>query len=353
MGQPYLTAGGGAFGSFLRAGTSFSFGDMLGQQQVNTAIQVGKGLDDFALQLSYLNRRSRWNWGAIGGQVPSVVGFSRASETITREDGSPATVRHDSLNRQIHRRLTALAIYPFSHAQRLELSGGFQAIAFARRTTSQTFDNATGALLGQDERLIDGASARLGHAGAALIYDTTLPGPTAPILGQRYRLGVEPSFGDLNFVTTILDYRRYLMPRRPLTIALRVQQRARWGADRGDERLMPLTWTLRDVVRGFSADRDLVDASRFESANIEARLPVSSLLRRDRRPGPLPVEMIAFTDWARLSFAGESSRAPRRLLSAGAGVRLNAAGFIFEIDAVRPLAPASGWRMSVNFLPGF
>jgi hypothetical protein len=300
-----------------------------------------------------LNRRSRWNWGAVAGQVPSIVGYGRTSETFESADGNPTTLQHESVNRQIHRRVTALAVYPFNHAERLELSGGFQAIAFARRVTTHALDYSTGALVKQGEQLLDGDSARLGHTGAALIHDTALLGPTGPILGQRYRLAVEPSFGDLNLVTTVLDYRRYVIPWRPMTFAMRVQQRARWGADRGDERLMPLTWTLRDVVRGFSADRDLIDASRFEAVNIEARLPISSLLRRDRRPGPLPVEILAFGDWARLSFTGEASRAPRGLSSAGAGVRLNAAGFILEIDAVRPLAPASGWRMSVNFMPGF
>jgi hypothetical protein len=166
-------------------------------------------------------------------------------------------------------------------------------------------------------------------------------------------MAVEPSFGDLDLVTTVLDYRRYMMPWRRVTLAWRFQQRARWGPSSGDERLMPLTWTLRDVARGFSADHDLVDASRFEAANVEVRVPVSTLLRRDRRPGPLPVEALAFSDAVRLSFASPLDRDSRTLWSVGAGVRLNAAGFFFEIDAARPVVPAAGWRLSVNFLPGF
>src|SRR5262249_37445006 len=41
IGSPYLSAGGGAFGSFVRAGISMGFGDMLGEQELDTAIQVG------------------------------------------------------------------------------------------------------------------------------------------------------------------------------------------------------------------------------------------------------------------------------------------------------------------------
>src|ERR1051326_4053321 len=35
IGSPYLSAGGGAFGSFVRAGISLAFGDMLGQQELD------------------------------------------------------------------------------------------------------------------------------------------------------------------------------------------------------------------------------------------------------------------------------------------------------------------------------
>jgi hypothetical protein len=42
------------------------------------------------------------------------------------------------------------------------------------------------------------------------------------------------------------------------------------------------------------------------------------------------------------------------LYSAGAGVRLNAGGFIFEFDVVRPLAGTDrGWKVALNFRPGF
>jgi hypothetical protein len=44
--QPYLSAGGGG-GSALRAGVTLSFADMLGDQRLQTALQVGKTIDDF------------------------------------------------------------------------------------------------------------------------------------------------------------------------------------------------------------------------------------------------------------------------------------------------------------------
>src|SRR5207249_6537689 len=76
FGSPYLSAGGGAFGSFVRAGVSMAFGDMLGQQELDTAIQVGKETTDNAFMTTYVNRRSRWNWAVSGGQIPALVGVS-------------------------------------------------------------------------------------------------------------------------------------------------------------------------------------------------------------------------------------------------------------------------------------
>jgi hypothetical protein len=35
------------------------------------------------------------------------------------------------------------------------------------------------------------------------------------------------------------------------------------------------------------------------------------------------------------------------------GARVNAAGFIFEFNAARPITPSHGWTFVVNFRPGF
>ena len=42
------------------------------------------------------------------------------------------------------------------------------------------------------------------------------------------------------------------------------------------------------------------------------------------------------------------------LRSVGVGIRLNAGGFVFEFDAVRPLdRTPHAWTLAVNFRPGF
>jgi len=213
------------------------------------------------------------------------------------------------------------------------------------------------------------------QTGAAIVYDTSVFGAASPVLGQRYRLAFAPAFGDLSVLTTVADYRRYFMPMRPFTLALRVEGVARTGSDATDVRLLPLVWNLRDIVRGFDTDNETIRTSRFAVANAEVRFPVVGLLRHDVSYGSLPLEALAFADcgrfWiptainvrnaetaenAKQSFPGSSAfqMQSRNLCSAGAGARINAAGFVFEFDAVRPFGPASnGWRLGINFQPGF
>src|SRR5207302_1499298 len=114
----------------------------------------------------------------------------------------------------------------------------------------------------------------------------------------------------------------------------------------------------RDLVRGYDTDNQTIRTSRFAVANAEVRFPIATLLGRPVS-ATLPFEGLAFADcgrfWVPSQNAEFAERADRvSICSAGAGVRINAAGFVFEFDAVRPLGPTSqGWRLGINFLPGF
>jgi hypothetical protein len=71
----------------------------------------------------------------------------------------------------------------------------------------------------------------------------------------------------------------------------------------------------------------------------------------------IPVEGIAFADIG--SFGGRSLNAAAAqqfttLASTGAGVRLTAAGLIFEFAGAHPLTQyGRGWRLAFNVRPGF
>lgn len=355
LGQPYLSAGGGAFGGFLRAGTSIAMSDVLAQHALQAAIQVGRRETDFAVQASYVNRRARLNWGLVGGQVPAMVGLSESRSTRVTSTGETVLARQSDVAHAIHRQLAGVVAYPFHRGLRLEGSAGFDRVTFERETTMSTYASNSGVRIDQERSRRQSEPTTLVEAGAALVYDMSIGGPTGPLMGQRYRLSVSPTMGDVNVVTTGLDYRRYWMPTRPFTIAVRGQHMSRFGTGVDDARLVPLVWTLRDLVRGYDVSEDLLRTRRVSAMNVELRAPIPGAFRRDLGSGPLPLAAFAFADWGRFTTTTTlAADAPGRALwSAGIGARLNAAGFVFEFAAAHAFNVRPGWRLAVNFRPAF
>jgi outer membrane protein assembly factor BamA len=178
---------------------------------------------------------------------------------------------------------------------------------------------------------------------------------------------VTPTPLSLTFATVTADYRKYVMPVRPFTIATRVMHVGRYGEGANDPRLLPLVWTLRDIVRGYgdtgrSQSANYLGATRLAVANLELRFPLLSAFGKSQRRG-LPLEGLVFSDlgafWSSsASVSGSQPAGWRGLASTGAGVRLNAAGLVFEFDAVRrvgqsPNVNMPGWTFAFNFRPGF
>ena len=68
--------------------------------------------------------------------------------------------------------------------------------------------------------------------------------------GGRYRLEIEPTFGDLQFQSLLADYRRYFF-RRPVTLACAPSTSAATATDAESERLSPLYIGHDTLVRGY------------------------------------------------------------------------------------------------------
>jgi hypothetical protein len=372
VGQPYISSGGGSFGAFLRGGISFSFDDMLRDRLMSLTLQAGTRLRDLGGRVQYLDRDSRWNWGLVTEQVP----FGRGRLSRQRDDGpGQISVETEQLF-QIHRELSGVLLYPFNRSERFELRAGVSTIAFERDRQVRTYSRATQRLLHEHETTAPGGDpVRLVLAGAALVHDTSVFGATGPILGQRYRFEAAPAMGDLSYVRLLADYRRYIMPVRPFTIATRLLHIGRYGPGADDPRLEPYFVGYPGLVRGFRArtlrtmicggtrvegcnPRDAVTGSRMVVANLEVRFPLFGLFAPRFSYGPWPVEGMAFADaglaWNGTDTASLPDGSRPLVRSVGAGVRMNAARMIDEVAAARPFGPASsGWTVSLNFGPAF
>ena len=237
IGQPYVSSGGGAFGTFVRGGGSLLFGDMLGDRRFGAAVQIGNRLHDAAVAARFLNQSRRWNWGAIAELEPTLQRYRR-SEMI-EHDGQPAVLKEADYLQRMQLHAAGLVAYPFSRGLRVEFTGGVRSASYHRDLRSQVVSAATGRVL-EDNRVVSpgGVPTTVAEVGTALVGDTTVFGPTGPLLGSRFRLEVAPAVGTLSYTRVLADYRRYLMPVRPYSLALRLLHSGRYGRDGDDPRLL-------------------------------------------------------------------------------------------------------------------
>jgi Tol biopolymer transport system component len=368
--RPFIGAAtGGAFSGLLRASFGATFADLLRDRQLQAAIQVGTDLDDFAAQIAYTNRREQWNWGVTAGFVPARFfgarrAIARDTERITRETTSL---------RYLHQWAGFAGRYNINRSRRIEMGAGLRRTGYTWQTLTRVTDASTRDVL---SRTVDESSA--GHplyfaeTQLAFVHDTAVLGPTAPVLGERLRLEIEPALGARSFIDVRVDGRKYFMPRRPFTIAARVEHVGRYGPGAADPRLTPLVVGLQTLVRGydvrnFAADQcglsatecsviDELAGSRLGVANIEIRAPLLGLFTGDLDYGPLPIEALVFADAGVLWTRGPSGATEQHhFRSVGAGGRANLGGFVLELTAARPFdRPGdNGWTVSFLLRPGW
>ena len=306
----------------------------------------------------------------------------RTSPARSRRASPPSTasrsiVQQSLRERQVNQAASLIAQYPFSKVHRLEFAGGGRRISFDSQIETVYYSPVTGDFLGEDvEELPRPSPLNLGEASAALVYDSSVFGATSPLVGQRYRFEVSQLTGTLNYTGVLADYRKYFMPARPFTLALRGMHFGRYGQGGEDPRLSELYLGYPGLVRGYDVGSfdanecvevdlssceafDQLKGSRVMVAGAEFRFPLLGLFSRQSFYGAFPVEMALFADagvaWTRdnrPSFAGGDRDWVR---SAGVALRANVLGYaIAEIAYVRPLDRSRrGWVWQFGLMPGF
>lgn len=361
VGQPYLSSGGGPFGTFVRGGGALLFGDMLGERRLGVAAQIGNRLRDAAFSFRFLNQESRWNWGVVGELAPSVMRYRR-SEAV-QHDGQPVLLQQaDYLQRTQYRAAGVLA-YPFNRGLRMEFAGGMRHATYHRDLRTQITSAESGKVVATDRvESRGGLPTTVAELSAALVHDTTVFGPTAPLLGTRYRFEVTPAVGQLAYTSVTADLRHYMMPVRPYSIAVRVLHSARYGADGSDPRLLSNYLGSSYFVRGHREDLRYCrpDASRVCGdellghkllvGNIEMRVPLFGILSRQIEYRMFPTDLFVFADAGMIRNSDRSTM----ISSVGGGVRVSAMGFPMEIAAIRALdGPRPRWKFDFGLRVGF
>lgn len=371
LGMPYFSAGGGVFGTSVQGGSSFLFGDLLGDRQLFAAVHLSSQLDESAFTATYVDRGARLNWGLTVNEVPQI---GQWRSPIQVGDAADTLLRTRERRVWTERAVAAFVAYPINRWRRLEFSIGARQNMYERDARTDVVSSTTGRLIEtRDARISSVSPLTVADVSAAFIGDTTIFGGTGPIFGSRYRVQFSPAIGRETYINVLADYRRYIMPVRPYTIALRVLHAARYGPGSSDPRLLSTYLGSPWLVRGYAPSR--VAVSECEAGpctaldqmlgtgvlvgKLEVRAPLLSAFSSRFKYGTIPLDVFAFAD------AGTTWGAPGRpfgltimrqalIRSVGAGVRANAMGLVVEGAAERALdLRQGGWRFAINIRPAF
>lgn len=376
---------GGVYG-----GIAGIFSDLLGYHTLYGTVQAQGQLDEIGGSLAYIYSKYRWNYGVVASRIPYIFGqFQQGINPDNPSEFLQRLARHRIFDNSIQ----GLAQYPFSRVQRVEFTAGPRRLAQDVQNLDYVYQASSGMLIDQRQSEQDLGSLNLLETTGALVYDNSLFGYTSPFAGQRYRFELSPTFGNLNYLQVLADYRRYQLL-RPFTFAVQGLHFARHGADaepsdaRGIESLLIRNIYLGhpSLVRGYNGvyndcvgSQDLTAVERQRSCDVlnqmfgsrigvakaELRFPLIRQLVVGTGIGLPPIEGIAFADagvaWGRGQTPSFFERGilpdqTRRglITSAGVGARVNLFGyFILEVDYLRAFELQRGWRWNFALQPGF
>src|SRR5436309_3827673 len=371
--QPSLAIAADRFGTYVGGGITLFWSDMLGDHNLVTMAQVNGRISDFAALVAYGNRKSRLNWSVGAQQIPYITGGFAAFQ----DPNTGVFVEEIERFKQTNRQLSGVVAYPFNRSDRVEMSGGLQQISYDDELQKHGFNLDGSVAFDSTIHLPVPPAATFEATSMALVHDNSFYGATSPILGDRWRIEADPTFGGLRLVTALVDYRKYIMPARPFTIAARVLHVGRYGRDAENARMYPLFIGYSSLVRGYDIGSfnvnecgntggstcpvfDQLVGSKMLVGNIELRFPPFGLLHvGGGYYGALPVEAaifydagVAWTDSAKAQIFGGTRKLVR---STGVSFRLNLLGYaIGQMDVVHPLdRPQKNWIVRFSITEGF
>jgi Tol biopolymer transport system component len=379
---PSIGIGVSPFGTLLGGGTAFVFSDLLNDNTLSVSVEsLGADTGGFVRNLSgqavYLDQSHRWTWGVGGGQSPYLTSAFTAG--IANLNGSAVLVNRFLTLWELDRQVVGIVSYPFSRAQRVEFSAGYENIGFAARAEDQYVDPATGILLADLSQDVPAPPAlNFAIASGALVYDTSIFGGASPVRGQSYRLQLGMNAGSLDYATTLADYRRYLELARPLALAGRVLEYGRFGSGADDSRLQALFLGYPALVRGYDAESfsavecgpelqttgacpvfDRLLGSKLGVVNGEVRLELTGPLGVWMTPRVPPVELAPFFDagvaWTAADKPGLLGGHRQGVTSEGVTLRGNVLGFLVAAVtlAFPNNRPGVGHVWEFTVLPGY
>ena len=381
------------YGTGMMGGVSAIFSDMLGQHQLYTAASLNGEVYDFAFLAAYFNQKHRIGWGTSISHIPYTSYYQGVVRDTLNIMGIPRPVDNYKIYtiRMFEEKLGLYSSYPFSKIMRAEFGGSLAHYSYKITTDNfyyEYFDPYSGYAYGyygyerKDEEAPDGFNFH--ELNTAFVGDNAVFGLTAPMKGQRYRVGLTQYFGKNTLSSFLFDYRKYIFF-KPVSFAFKIQHLNRFGPDAEKTYeeggvLPPLYLGYDFFLRGYTFDalydsylrdpsspwyNDLM-GSKMLLTNFEIRLPFSGPERLALiKSGVFFTDLNFFVDagliwysYNKISLTKDpydrNVRYP--LVSTGISTRINVYGqIIIQPYYAFPLSLSTGGKgyFGINFYPGF
>ncbi len=381
------------YGTGMMGGISMIFSDMLGQHQLYAAASLNGEVYDFGAYAAYFNQKHRLGWGASLSHIPYTTYYQGVFKDSIGYNGNNIPVDRYTIYtiRMFEEKLGLYTSYPFSKTLRAELGGSLAHYSY--KITSHnfyydTYDPYSGYAYGyygyekKNEDAPDGFNFH--ELNTAFVGDNSVFGLTAPMKGQRFRIGLQQYFGKNQLSTFTFDYRKYIFL-KPVSFAIKLAHYNRFGRDAELDYqtggiLPPLYLGYDFFVRGYSYSAlydgmmatngqslwytDLL-GSKMLVGNFEVRLPFTGPERLAViKSGVFFSDLNFFIDagliWNsgdKISFERQADRSTRYpIFSTGISTRINLFGqIIIQPYYAFPLTLSTGTKgyFGLNFYPGF
>ena len=273
VGQPTIGIAVDRFGTGVAGGVSMLFGDMLNRNLINMDLQVNGTFKDIGGQVTYLNQKNRIDWGVAAAHIPYRTGLVYSGYDTLRQNSTLYLTQVTGLliQRIFSDQLNLLAQYPINLNRRIEWGVGFDHISYDFEL-DQYYSTLDGYFIQRKKQNVSAPSPiNLYQTYAAYVGDYSQFGFTSPTVGRRYRLDVEPTFGTVQYVSVIADYRKYFFF-RPVTLAFRGMHLGRYGPDSENVRLTSFYLGYETLVRGYELSN--INPSECTTGGNTAQCPV-------------------------------------------------------------------------------
>jgi len=238
--------------------------DLLGDHRMSFLVNIYGSLGDSDLAASYAYLKRRVDLGV------GLFHYKNYYNTALTSIGE--VLPHDTFFSERNYGLYAVASYPFSTFRRVSL----ELQALASEQTNYRLDPAGIYLVENEKR-----TYRLLQPMLSFVHDSAFYGQYGPVTGSRLMLQFTPSVpmgeSTLSRRTAVLDFRRYWLPWRRNSFALRLLGASSFGDD-------PRAFVLGGpfTLRGYDfydyQDISHLVGSKFVLMNLEYRLPLLDAL---------------------------------------------------------------------------